>query len=225
MKKGLVAILSTACLLNVTGCAGNQMDNATNTGMGNNQTQITRVNHNENGQTDNINNGNLTVQTRAANNVERLDEVDQARVVMRGNDAYVTVRLAQNGNNNQNGYGNNVGNNSATNSGTNGTGMANEYNNVGFNTRTSKIANNTRRNNGTEMAERVNETPTGNNPSTTRPGFGNNTNFTSNVDTNNRNTKALGNIQVSTILEQQIENQVRAAARNVKNVYVSVNGR
>lgn len=154
MKKGFLTILSSVCLLGFTGCAGNQSNNATNMGMRNDQTQITRVNYNQNGQTE-ANRQNLTVQTRAANNVERLDEIDQARVIIRGNDAYVAVRLTQKGNNN-NEYGNTVGNNSATNSGTTGNGtnsrgMTNEYNYVDYNNRTTKTANNTQRNNGTEL--------------------------------------------------------------------------
>lgn len=63
------------------------------------------------------------------------------------------------------------------------------------------------------MGEKVNETPTGNNPSTTRPGLGNNTNFTMNIDSTNRNTQALGNTQVSSRLEQKIEKQVRTATK------------
>jgi hypothetical protein len=223
MKKGLVTILSAACILSVTGCADNQTDNATNVGLRNNQAPITRVNYNEN---DPNSNQNATVQTRATKNVERLDEVYQARVIMKGNDAYVTVRLNQNGNNNNN-NGTTVGNNSATNSGTTGTntnlrGMANEYNNVGFNNRNSKIANTADRNNSTELAERINETPGTNNPSTTRPGLGNNTNFTTNVDTNNRNTRTGNSTQVSDQLKQKIENQVRAANKKVNEVFVSV---
>lgn len=221
MKKGLVTILSAACILSVTGCAGNQTDNATNIGLRNDQAPITRVNYNGN---DTNSNQNATVQTRATKNVERLDEVSQARVIMRGNDAYVTVRLNKNGNTNNN-NGTTVGNNSATNSGTTGTntnlrGMANEYNNVGFNNRHSKTANTADRNNSTEMAERINETPGTNNPSTTRPGLGNNTNFTTNVDTNNRNTRLGHTKQVSSQLKQKIENQIRAANKNVDDVFI-----
>ncbi len=221
MKKGLVTILSAACILSATGCAGDQTNNATNMGLRNEQAPITRVNYNEN---DSNRNQNATVQARATKNVERLDEVYQARVIMRGNDAFVTVRLNQNGNNNNN-NGTTVGNKSATNSGTTGNntnlrGMANEYNNVGFNNRHSKTANSAERNNGTEMAERINETPGTNNPSTTRPGLGNNTNFTTNVDTKNRNTRLGHTKQVSSQLKQKIENQVRAANQNVHEVFI-----
>lgn len=73
------------------------------------------------------------------------------------------------------------------------------------------------------MGEKVNETPTGNNPSTTRPGLGNNTNFTTNIDSTNRNTQALGNTQVSSRLEQKIEKQVRTADKNIDEIFVSVN--
>lgn len=52
---------------------------------------------------------------------------------------------------------------------------------------------------------------------------GNNTNFTTNVDTDNRNTRTGHSTQVSSQLKQKIENQVRAANKNVDEVFVSVN--
>ncbi|HZG70647.1 MAG TPA: YhcN/YlaJ family sporulation lipoprotein, partial [Chondromyces sp.] len=113
MKKRWAPFVLATCLSTaLVGCAGNQNDQAANDRNGNDNVQLTRVRTNN----QNENNGNgtdheLRVSTRATRNIERMDEVDQANVIIRNNDAYVAVRLKNDdngGNNNRNG--NNNGN-------------------------------------------------------------------------------------------------------------------
>ncbi|MDN3015455.1 YhcN/YlaJ family sporulation lipoprotein [Paenibacillus sp. BSR1-1] len=83
MKKiSLVSVVMAAALLGLTGCNNDKALNSRN-----------------NLGTNNINNGsnqNLRVSARASNNVESINEVDQAHVILRNNDAYVAVSLKNN---------------------------------------------------------------------------------------------------------------------------------
>ncbi|MEH7335794.1 YhcN/YlaJ family sporulation lipoprotein [Neobacillus drentensis] len=84
MKKiSLVSVVIAAALLGLTGCNNDKALNNSRNNLG----------------TNNINNGsnqNLRVSARASNNVESLNEVDQAHVILRNNDAYVAVSLKNN---------------------------------------------------------------------------------------------------------------------------------
>jgi hypothetical protein len=86
MKKSLVPILLIAGLTGLTGCANNADNNRNNI-------RTTDVRDNVRNDMDLRNTNRLTVSARAARNVEGLAEVDRAHVIMRGNNAYVAVRL------------------------------------------------------------------------------------------------------------------------------------
>src|SRR4051812_42492953 len=109
MKKGWIASVSFVFLLGLAGCGGN--NNATGNDPDNNEGQVKTQNVNNGGnnegqvKTRNVNNENgndgqnLRVSDRAAQAVERMEGVDQAHVIIANNNAYVAVRLAENGNN------------------------------------------------------------------------------------------------------------------------------
>ncbi|MGG1679456.1 YhcN/YlaJ family sporulation lipoprotein [Neobacillus sp. NRS-1170] len=84
MKKiGLVSIVLAAALLGVTGCNNDKTINNSRNNLGTNNTN-------------NVSNQNLRVSARASDNVESLNEVDQAHVILRNNNAYVAVSLKNN---------------------------------------------------------------------------------------------------------------------------------
>jgi hypothetical protein len=91
MKKSLVPILLVAGLTGLTGCANNDDNNRNNI-----RTTDVRDNVRTTDIRNNVNlpdNNRLKISRRAARNVEGLAEVDHAHVILRGNDAYVAVRL------------------------------------------------------------------------------------------------------------------------------------
>ncbi|MFB3168303.1 YhcN/YlaJ family sporulation lipoprotein [Neobacillus sp. 179-C4.2 HS] len=156
MKKGLITFVLTSTLIGLTGCAGdNQNAGNDNNGanLGVNNVRNDMRNNDNNGVTGrNVSNQNLRVSTRAANNVERLGEVEQAHVIIRNNDAYVAVRLNnQQGTtgdragtgtgttNNRGGNGNNAGN--TQNTGTGNTGITGTNTNTGNNGTTGNNTN------------------------------------------------------------------------------------
>lgn len=126
MKKGWTVLALTVVLSGLSACGANNnaADNRNDTGL---QTRNVRVNNVNN--VNRINSTGVTVSTRASRNVERLAEVDRAHVIISNNNAYVAVRLANNGTNNTNnipGTGAGItgtGNRSSIN-GTSGTGVS-----------------------------------------------------------------------------------------------------
>lgn len=234
----MITFVLTSTLIGLTGCAGdNQNAGSDNHGgnIGINNVRNNIRNNDNNGVTGrNVSNQNLRVSTRAANNVERLGEVDQAHVIFRNNDAYVAVRLnnQQGGTtgdragtsttSNRNGNGNNAGNTQNI-----GNGFTGNYSNsgntgtTGPNLNTAKDAitgNNTGA--GTVRITGTNSN-TGNNAN---GGTVTNTGNTANTGTGmngNNGTGGTNYKEVSTRLEQKIADQVRAADKNIHNVYVS----
>lgn len=243
MKKEWVALVSTAFLLATTGCAGNQDDQAANTDR---NTHVNRVSYNQQNNQASENKRDLRLQARAVNNIERLDEVEKAQVIMRNNDAYVAIRLSNENNRDTTGDKTNANDTTDVNADKTRTGM-NQTNGTtvghnrgrdreGLGNNTTNINTDIRTDERSDLQNNINRTPAGNNPTTSRPGLGNNTNFTGTVigsDTNNRyarnvsdsNGTEAGNeySEVSTRLEQKIADQVRAADKNVHEVFVSVN--
>lgn len=83
LRKSSITFVLAACLFGLSGC--NATDNKNNI-------NVNKV-RNQGGTILNDTNQRLRVSTRAAQNVARLNEVDQAHVIIRNNDAYVAVRL------------------------------------------------------------------------------------------------------------------------------------
>ncbi len=235
----MITFVLASTLIGLTGCAGNNQ----NAGGDNNDANL-RVNNVRNNIRNNDNNGitgrnvsnqNLRVSTRASNNVERLREVDQAHVIIRNNDAYVAVRL-----NNQGTTGDRAGNGTTINrdvnsnarntqntANTGNTGITGNYTNSGvtgttndnLNTGAGAISgNNTGA--GTDRITGTN-TNTGNNGIN---GTGNNMGNTGNNGTGMNGNNGTGGTnfkEVSTQLEQRIADQVRASDKKIHKVYVS----
>ncbi|MEH7082509.1 YhcN/YlaJ family sporulation lipoprotein [Neobacillus drentensis] len=185
-------VLATT-LLGLTGCA-NDNDNAANNN-NNNDLGVNNVRNNAiNGvNVRNVSNQNLRVSARAIRNVESLNAVDQANVIIRNNDAYVAVQLegTQNG--------------TRARGGTTGTGpnMNATYGN-GYNSGTT----------GTNGSANLHAT-TGNRNNANITG-------TTGTSTNARINRANDlNARGNNTLDQKIINQVRAADRSIDNVYIS----
>ena len=181
-------------LVGLTGCANNN-DNAANNNANNLGTNNVRNNAINGVNVRNVSNQNLRVSARAIRNVESLNEVNQANVIIRNNDAYVAVQLegTQNGTRARGG------------SSTTGTGpnMNATYGN-GYNSGTT----------GTNGSANLHAT-TGNR---------NNANITGTTGTrtNARINRANDlNARGNNTLDQKIINQVRAADRSIDNVYIS----
>jgi predicted small secreted protein len=205
MKKRLVPILLVAGITALSGCANNANDVR-------NDIRTTDVRDNVRNNVDFRDNNRLTVSERAARNVEGLKEVDRAHVIMRGNDAYVAVRL-----NNRDGRTGTLG---TGNNGTNGTTGINSAN-IG----------NTHINNGTNGT--TGTTGVGNNFGTTGADGTTGTTGTAGLNgttvgpngttgmTNTGGNKTGTYSRVDTAFEQSVADQVRKANRNVHKVYVS----
>ncbi|PLS15851.1 hypothetical protein CVD28_20325 [Bacillus sp. M6-12] len=220
MKKGSKIILSAVLLTGLAGCAGDN-DNAGDMGIRNNNgnnVQTRNVGNNGNGNDDKV-----RISNKLERNVEKMGEVDDANVIVSNNDAYVAVRLKNNGNGNKNG--NNGGDNNANgdnngnplgirnNDGTgdaNDNGIGNGYglgNGAGYNT------------DGTGRVIGANDGDAG---------VGDNNLGDMNIGNNNNNGNngASGNdggeySRVSTAFEQKVADQIRKVDRNINNVYVS----
>lgn len=94
MKKSLIVIGCTVSIIGLAGCGAN--NNAANDdNNGQQQVQISQVN--QGAATDGA---TLRVANRAESQVEQLEEVDNAHVIISNNNAYVAVKLADNRNNN-----------------------------------------------------------------------------------------------------------------------------
>ncbi|WHY69362.1 YhcN/YlaJ family sporulation lipoprotein [Neobacillus sp. SuZ13] len=192
VRKSWMTFVLATTLLGLTGCA-NDNDNAVNNNS--NDLGVNNVRNNAiNGvNVRNVSNQNLRVSARAIRNVESLNEVDQANVIIRNNDAYVAVRLegTQNG--------------ARARGGTTGTGpnMNATYGN-GYNSGTT----------GTNGSANLHAT-TGNRNNATITG-------TTGTRTNARINRANDlNARGNNTLDQKIINQVRAADRSIDNVYIS----
>ncbi|MEH7306952.1 YhcN/YlaJ family sporulation lipoprotein [Neobacillus drentensis] len=192
VRKSWVAFVLATSLFGLTGCANNNKnavnDNTNDLGVNNvRNNTINGVN------VRNVSNQNLRVSARAIRNVESLNEVDQANVIIRGNDAYVAVRLegTQNG--------------TRARGASTGTGpnMNATYGN-GYNSGTTGTNGDTNLNANT--GNRTNATITG----------------TTGTRTNARINRANDlNARGTHSLDQKIINQVRAADRSIDNVYIS----
>lgn len=192
MRKSWMTFVLATTLLGLTGCA-NDNDNAANNN--NNDLGVNNVRNNAiNGvNVRNVSNQNLRVSARAIRNVESLNAVDQANVIIRNNDAYVAVQLegTQNG--------------TRARGGTTGTGpnMNATYGN-GYNSGTT----------GTNGSANLHAT-TGNRNNANITG-------TTGTSTNARINRANDlNARGNNTLDQKIINQVRAADRSIDNVYIS----
>lgn len=196
MNKKCIALALATFLSGLAGCGGDSDNNAASNR--NDNVQMHKVGtNNQNGNIGNNVNQNLRASTRAANNVERLKEIDEARVIIRGNDAYVAVRLE----NDRNSAG--MG---TTNTGTGTTG-----------TDTGHGTNNT----GTGVGYGT-DTGYGTSAGATNTGTGAGYGGTNNTDTGTIDLGRTRHGQVSSTLERRITNQVRAADRDIRNVHVSV---
>lgn len=242
MRKGLIGFASAIFIAGLAGCAGNMDDNAADNRNGNFQTQRVRTNLvNDN----NNNDQNFRVADRASRSVERLDEVDQARVIISNNNAYVAVRLkdknARSGNNTDTRAGtfyirdnqDNRRTGNGRNNGNTGTGAeSGRITGVGNNTNNGTNAGNHPRT-GTGSANNGYTHNTGTGAETGRiTGVGNNTNNGTNAGNEPRTGTSIYNngmagqgstiySEVSTAFEQKIADQVRAADKNIHKVYVS----
>ncbi|WP_186328676.1 YhcN/YlaJ family sporulation lipoprotein [Bacillus sp. X1(2014)] len=191
VRKSWMSFVLASTLLGLTGCANN--DNATNNNANNLGTNNVRNNAINGVNVRNVSNQNLRVSARAIRNVESLNEVNQANVIIRNNDAYVAVQLegTQNG--------------TRARGGTTGTGpnMNATYGN-GYNSGTT----------GTNGSANLHAT-TGNRTNTNITG-------TTGTNTNARINRANDlNARRNNTLDQKIINQVRAADRSIDNVYIS----
>ena len=192
VKKSWMTFVLASTLLGLTGCANNN-DNAAKNNANNLGTNNVRNNAINGVNVRNVSNQNLRVSARAIRNVESLNAVDQANVIIRNNDAYVAVRLegTQNG--------------TRARGGTTGTGpnMNATYGN-GYNSGTT----------GTNGNANLNAT-TGNRNNANITG-------TTGTRTNARINRANDlNARGNNTLDQKIINQVRAADRSIDNVYIS----
>lgn len=95
MKKTIVPLLLATALAGLTGCADRKNYVGPNNQV--NQTNIRSTSPNGRVIVNNTDQ-NLRISTRARNSVESLKEVDRAHVIMQNNNAYVAVRLKNNGN-------------------------------------------------------------------------------------------------------------------------------
>jgi hypothetical protein len=243
MKKSLVPILLVAGITALSGCANNA-DNRNNI-----RTTDVRDNlQNTGNNVDFRDNNRLTVSERAARNVEGLSEVDRAHVIMRGNDAYVALRLSNRaGRTGTNGIGrtgvtgNSVGDNTAdrmiTGAGTNvgATGGNNGTTGIastgaGGSTGTTGITGTGA--GGTNGATGITGTGAGGTTGTTGitgTGAGGTAGITGITGTGAGTTGKTGTrgnnngaySRVDTAFEQRVADQVRKANRNVHKVYVS----
>ncbi|WP_428911768.1 YhcN/YlaJ family sporulation lipoprotein [Niallia sp. Krafla_26] len=216
MKKGLMLVGATVLSLSLTGCGGD--DNAAGiNNNGNNQSNEVRPIANYNNNNNNNNDRNLRISDRAERQVERLNEVDDAHVIISNNNAYVTVRLANDKNTNNR---TNNANMNTNNNNTRGTGNFLENGTVNQNGNDGII------NGRGDAGTRDNRT--------SDPGTADNARIRTNNDNdglgtrnnmNNTNTRGNGTnySEVSNSFEQKIADQVRQADKNIHNVYVSVN--
>lgn len=238
MKKSWMVLGSAVLSLSLAGCGDDNNAGGNNDNNNGAKIQTNEVRPIANNRT---NNRKLRISDRAEQKVERLDEVDNAHVIISNNNAYVTVRLADNNNrannNRENGANNGNKGNNATIRGNNG------------NTRTftDNGTINQNRNNGAinglgDAGTRDNTTSDpgqggigigGNSHTGTVYGAGNgnqtgnNNNLNMNNENNNNNTAGTLNgnnySEVSTAFEQKIADQVRKADNKIHKVYVSVN--
>ncbi|WP_042462715.1 YhcN/YlaJ family sporulation lipoprotein [Neobacillus dielmonensis] len=241
MKKPLLGLAFTISLIGLTACNG---DN-------NNDNNIARNNNNNNMNVNTVrkanqNNGKLRLSTLAERRVERMDEVDDARVIVRNNDAYVAVRLKGNTKNGTAGNNNTTTTNNSGNALNLGNGGDANLNNTGLSggttTGTTNNMNGNMTNNNTvgptgygttgsntNMAGYNNQTGTngtnGNNNTLGTNQVNNNFNRTGtdHLDNNNNGTNKGANTysDISNKLEQRIADQVRSADKSIHKVYVS----
>ena len=233
MKKGWILAGAVVMSLSLTGCGAN--DNAgDNDNNGGGRAQINRVRPMD---VNNVgNNRPLSISDRAERQVEQMDEVDAAHVIISNNNAYVAVRLADN---------NNVTGNrtiNGNNPGTAGTRDVNNLDNNG-NARVNDALDGNRRTlmeNGTVNQDGNNrnasdgvidgkgDAGTGNGQNAA-PGNRVNNNGTSNNSANDgknaaENATLKNNYsEVSNAFEQKVADQVRQADSRINKVYVSIN--
>jgi hypothetical protein len=215
-------IVGSAVLsLSLTGCGGD--DNASgvdnNNGVSVQSNEVRPIANNRN------NNRTLRISDRAEKQVERLDQVDDAHVIISNNNAYVTVRLANNQSNNNNANnGNNRNARTSMDNGDNGNARPIMDNGDNRNARTI-IDNGTVNQDGNDgMINGRGDAGNGNRDNkTSDPRIGNGGNLGADDNNNAIGTKE-GNqySKVSNRFEQNIADQVRKADNKIHKVYVSV---
>ena len=211
MKKSLILASCAAITFGLAGCGAN--NNAANDNNDNGQQRVQTSQVDRGPAADE--GGRLLLADRAERQVEQMPEVDDARVVISGNTAYVAVRLAGNGNNA--GAGNNMDNNgnADVNDALDGNGRTfaengrvdqddNRGGNNGIIDGKGDAGNDDRRGDARNGNRQNADTQDG--------GYSNNI-----FGTGNGNGTDAGNG-----LESEIEQQVRRANRGIDNVYVSV---
>ncbi|MFZ0443748.1 MAG: YhcN/YlaJ family sporulation lipoprotein [Bacillus sp. (in: firmicutes)] len=244
MKKSWMILGSAVLSLSLTGCggddnAGGVNNNDNNNGASVQSNEVRPIANNRN------NNRTLRISDRAEKQVERLDQVDDAHVIISNNNAYVTVRLAnkQNNNNNAN-NGNNRNARTSMDNGDNGNARPIIDNGNNRNAKTI-IDNGTVNQDGNDgMINGRGDAGNGNRDNkTSDPGIGNGGNLGVD-DNNNNNIFGIGNgdnnnngnnnnntigtkeedqySKVSNRFEQNIADQVRKADSKIHKVYVSV---
>lgn len=226
VKKSWATFVLATTLIGLTGCAGNN-NNATGNNLGQNlrnntndgvTTRNVRNNTNNALNVRNVSNQNLRVSNRAARDVEKLQQVDLAHVIIRNNDAYVAVKLNNQG---TTGTNNNVGN--RTNNGTTnitGTGTNARNNNL------NAPGNGIGMNGNYPGTTGTGTTGTALTPGTTGVGVdGTNAGTTGIRDTGTNNgtvgTGTTNYRKATSGLDKKIAKQVRAADKTINNVYVS----
>jgi hypothetical protein len=244
-KKGLVTFVLASTLLGLTGCADNN-ERAANENRGNLGVNVRPNNVDNNTNVMDVRNGtnrDLRVSNRAGRNVEKLQGVDLAHVIIRGNDAYVAVKL-ENDNRNRRANMNNNGTNMGT------TGITGTDRDTRANDLTARGAGTGRNGNypSTTGITGTNNTDNALNPGTIDAdnkgartfGMGGNR-YNAGIGTD-RTTNDIGGTtgvrdtgmnggtngnndadfrKASTRLEREIAKQVRNSERTVNNVYVS----
>ncbi len=93
VKKSWGTFVLAAALAGLTGCAGNKNDDVVDSSRDNLHGNNVRNDTLNDFNIRNVSNRDLNVSTRASKNIERIPDVDQAHVIIRGNDAYVAVSL------------------------------------------------------------------------------------------------------------------------------------
>jgi hypothetical protein len=246
-KKGLATFVLATTLLGLTACNAN--DNTVNERRGNLSANNLRYNNNSGLDISNVSNQDLRVSSRAIRNVEKLREVADAHVIVRGNDAYVAVRLNNNTNQQGNVNGKNTGlsgsGNTVGTTGFRGNGDAsgsagfdtgnNNHNMTGYtssgnNGVPAHISGNRYQAGTTGFTDNNYDRSTVNNTnnvgtSGTNPGMngmsGNNTNPGTTGMGGPTDTGDTNYKKASTPLEKRIAGRVRAADHSIDNVYIS----
>lgn len=242
VKKTWAIAASAALSLTLVGCGANDdtamnNNNNNNQGQGFNTEQVRTRNVNNNNNNNQTNDRNLSVSDRAELQVERMNEVEEANVIIWNNNAYVAVRLANQDDNRNNRNGgmnasdvNNGGDN-------NGNAVDRTLDNGGNALNNGTVNQSDNRNGNNGMIDGQGDAGKGSQQNT-----GNNNNLfdvNNNNNNNNNNNEQSGATPdhvttdyasnwnnyspVSNAFEQKIADRVRQAENKIHKVYVSNN--